>query len=140
MEYARVEGDREYVARLEHGRDWREQLEVFAAEEAIDAAVFFGLGAVEDAELYFYDQSEGVYESLRFEEPFEVTPAVGNISVLDGEHFAHTHVTLAREDGTVVAGHLEAATTFAGELYVRAFETSLEREHDPVTDLDLWGL
>ena len=140
MDYARVEGAREYVARLEHGRDWREQIEVFANEEAIDAAFFFGIGAVQDAELWFYDQDEGEYDAIRFEEPFEVTPAVGNISVLDGEPFAHTHATLSREDGSVVAGHLESATTFAGELYVRAFGTSLEREHDPVTDLDLWPL
>jgi Predicted DNA-binding protein with PD1-like DNA-binding motif len=140
MDYRCVEGAREYVARLEHGRDWRGQIEAFAADEGIDAAFFFGLGAVQDAELLFYDQDEQVYESHRFEEPFEMTPAVGNISLLDGEQFAHTHATLSREDGSTVAGHLDTATTFAGELYIREFETTLTREHDPVTDLDLWPL
>ena len=138
MHYTRVEGAREYVARLEHGRDWRGQIEAFAAEEGIDAAFFFGLGAVQDAELLFYDQDDGEYDAIVFDEPFEMTPAVGNISWLGDERFAHTHATLSREDGSVVAGHLEAATTFAGELYVREFDTSLEREYDPVTDLDLW--
>ncbi len=140
MDYTRVEAAGEYVARLEHGRDWRGQIEAFAEEEGIDAAFFFGLGAVQDAELLFYDQDEQVYESLAFDEPLEMTPAVGNISLLDGERFAHTHATLSRDDGTVLAGHLASATTFAGELYVRAFDTRLEREHDPVTDLDLWPL
>ncbi len=140
MDYTRVEGAREYVARLEHGRDWRGQIEAFAETEGVDAAFFFGLGAVQDAELLFYDQDEKQYEAVDFDEPFEMIPAVGNISWLDDERFAHTHATLSREDGSVIAGHLESATTFAGELYVREFETRLEREHDPVTDLDLWPL
>jgi predicted DNA-binding protein with PD1-like motif len=140
MDYEEVEGAREYVARLDHGRDWRGQIEEFAEDEGIDAAFFYGLGAVQDAELFFYDQDEQVYDSIVFDEPFEMTPAVGNISWLDDERFAHTHATLSREDGSVVAGHLESATTFAGELYVREFDTTLEREHDPVTDLDLWSI
>jgi predicted DNA-binding protein with PD1-like motif len=140
MDYQRVEGGREYVARLEHGRDWRGQIEEFADEEEIDAAFFIGLGAVQDAELLFYDQDEQEYDPVAFDEPFEVVPAVGNISWLYDERFAHTHMTLSREDGSVVAGHLDTATTFAGELYVREFDARLERDHDPVTDLDLWTL
>ena len=140
MDYQRVEGDREYVARLEHGRDWRGQIEAFADREGIDAAFFFGLGAVEDATLLFYDQDAREYDPVEFDEPFEVTAAVGNVSRLEDERFAHTHVTLSREDGTALGGHLDSATTFAGELYVREFDAHLEREHDDMTDLDLWPL
>ena len=155
MDYRRVAGGREFVARLDHGRDWRGQIEAFAEAEAIDAAFFLGLGAVQDATLLFYDQDEQEYEPVTFEEPFEVTAAVGNVSHLDsegrsssggrtdsgdGERFAHTHVTLTRADGRAIGGHLDAATTFAGELYVREFDAHLERAHDETTDLDLWPL
>jgi predicted DNA-binding protein with PD1-like motif len=140
MDYRRVEGGREYVARLDHGRDWRGQIEAFADAEAIDAAYFVGLGAVQDATLSFYDQDDQAYEPVTFEEPFEVTAAVGNVSHVDGERFAHTHVTLTREDGSAIGGHLDAATTFAGELYVREFDAHLERAHDETTGLDLWPL
>ena len=140
MDYQRVEGGREYVARLEHGRDWRGQIEAFTDRERIDAAFFFGLGAVEDATLLFYDQDAREYDPVEFDEPFEVTAAVGNVSRLEDERFAHTHVTLSREDGTALGGHLDSATTFAGELYVREFDARLEREHDDATDLDLWPL
>ncbi len=140
MDYQVVEGDREFVARLTHGRDWRRQIEAFADKESINAAFFLGLGAVQDATIFFYDQDEQEYYPVEFDEPFEVTTALGNISHLNGERFAHTHVTLSREDGTVVGGHLESATTFAGELYVRTFDTHLDRSHDPTTDLDLWPL
>jgi predicted DNA-binding protein with PD1-like motif len=140
MNYREVEGTREYVARLEHGRDWRGQIESFAETEGIDAAFFFGLGAVQDARLLFYDQDDKEYYPVEFDEPFEVVPVVGNISWLENERFAHTHAALSREDGGTVAGHLDAATVFAGELYVREFETRLERTRDEVTDLDLWSL
>jgi predicted DNA-binding protein with PD1-like motif len=139
MDYRQVEGAREFVARLDHGRDWRAQIEEFAADEDIDAAFFVGLGAVQDAEIYFYDQDEQEYYPERFDEPFEVASCTGNVSWLDGERFAHTHMVLSREDGSCVAGHLNEATTFAGELYVREFDTDLVREHDETTDLDLWG-
>jgi predicted DNA-binding protein with PD1-like motif len=140
MDYQQVEGGREYVARLDHDRDWRGQVEEFADAEEVDAAFFIGLGAVQDARLLYYDQDDQEYSPVEFDEPFEVVPAVGNISWLYDERFAHTHVTLSRADGTVVAGHLDTARTFAGELYVREFDTRLERDHDPVTDLDLWTL
>ena len=140
MDYREVDGARKYVARLEHGGDWRAQIEAFAEEEEIDAAFFYGLGAVQDATLMFYDQDDKEYEPIEFDEPLEVTPAIGNISWLGDERFAHTHMTLSRDDGTVIAGHLDSATVFAGELYVREFDTSLEREYDETTELDLWPL
>jgi predicted DNA-binding protein with PD1-like motif len=140
MHYQRVEGDREFVARLEHGRDWRGQIEAFADDEDIDAAFFFGLGAVQDATVHFYDQDVQEYHPVEFDEPLEVTTALGNISHLGDGRFAHTHVTLSRPDGSVIGGHLDSATTFAGELYIREFDAHLEREHDEVTDLDLWPL
>jgi predicted DNA-binding protein with PD1-like motif len=88
----------------------------------------------------FYDQDRTEYDSLAFDEPLEVAACMGNISHLDGERFAHTHAVLSRPDGEAVAGHLNAGTVWAGELYVRGFDTELQREHDEPTDLDLWNI
>jgi predicted DNA-binding protein with PD1-like motif len=140
MDYLEVEGTREFVARLAHGEDWRAQVEAFAADEGLSSAFFVGLGAVQDADVLFYDQDAGEYSTVAFDEPLEVAACVGNVSTLNGEPFAHTHAVLSREDGSTVAGHLDRATTFAGELYVRAFDADLERAHDETTDLDLWPL
>jgi predicted DNA-binding protein with PD1-like motif len=140
MEYLEVDGSREFVARLSHGADWRAQIESFAADEAVSSAFFVGLGAVQDAEIYYYDQSDREYRAVEFDEPLEMAACLGNVSELDGEPFAHTHAVLSREDGSTVAGHLNRATVFAGELYVRTFDVPLERAHDGTTDLDLWPL
>jgi len=140
MDYRPVETSAEFVCRLDHGADWRAEIESLADAEAIDAAFFYGLGAVEDAEVWFYDQDRQEYDSMVFAEPLEVAACVGNVSWLDDERFAHTHAVLSQPDGEAVAGHLNSATVWAGELYVRAFDTTLERAHDEPTDLDLWEL
>ena len=138
MHYRAVETESEYVARLETGADWRAEIERLAAEVEADAGWFTALGAVQDAELWFYDQDDLEYYPIEFDEPLEVASCVGNISLLDGERFAHTHAVLSRPDGETLAGHLNAATVFAGEVHLRVFAEPLEREHDETTDLDLW--
>ncbi len=138
MNYRAVETTREYVARLETGADWRAEIESLADEVEADAAWFTALGAVQDAELWFYDQDDLEYRPIEFDEPLEVASCVGNVSLLDGERFAHTHVVLSGPDGDAVAGHLNEATVFAGEVHMRVFEEPLERAHDETTDLDLW--
>lgn len=140
MDYRELDGGREFVARLETGADWREEIESVADDAGVDAGFFVALGAVSDVELFFYDQDEKAYDSLEFDEPLEVAACVGNVSWLDGERFAHTHAVCSRDDGSVVAGHLNAGTVFAGEVYLREFDAHLEREHDSTTDLDLWPL
>ena len=141
MHYREVEATREFVVRLETGRDWRGEVERLADEEDLDAAWFVGMGAVMDAEVWFYDQDEGEYYPVEFDEHLEVAACLGNVSLTpDGDRFAHTHAVLSRPDGEAIAGHLNSATVWAGELYVRAFETELERAHDEPTDLDLWEL
>jgi predicted DNA-binding protein with PD1-like motif len=140
MDYREVESTREFVCRLDHGADWREQIEDFADDHDIDAAFFYGLGAVQDAEIYFYDQDRTEYDAVTFDEPLEVAACMGNVSLLEGDRFAHTHAVLSRPDGEALAGHLNRGTVWAGELYLRAFDTTLERAHDGPTDLDLWEL
>ena len=140
MDYRSVDTAAEFVCRLDHGADWRSEIEALADDEDIDAAFFYGLGAVEDAEVWFYDQDRQEYDAIQFDEPLEVAACVGNVSWLEGDRLAHTHAVLSRPDGEALAGHLNSATVWAGELYVRAFDTTLERAHDEPTDLDLWEL
>ncbi len=128
----------EYLGSLDHGADWRAEIEAFADEHEVDAGWFWAMGAVQDVELWYYDQTDREYRSVSFDEPLEVASCVGNVANLDGERFAHTHMVLSRQSGQSLAGHLDTATVFAGECHLRAFERPLEREYDEATGLDLW--
>ena len=138
MNFEEVTTSSEFLGALDHGEDWRAEIESLADEAGVDAGWFTALGAVQDAELWFYDQDDLEYKSVRFDEPLEVAACVGNVSLLDGDRFAHTHVVLSRRSGQTLAGHLHRATVFAGEVHVREFDRELVREHDEVTELDLW--
>ncbi|WP_293032152.1 PPC domain-containing DNA-binding protein [Natronococcus sp.] len=138
MEYQEVEATREFLARLETGQDWRDEIETLAREENVEAGWFNAMGAVQDAEIWFYNQDKEEYQSVAFDEPLEVAACVGNIAKLDGDVFAHTHAVLSRRDGEALAGHLEGGTVFAGEVHLRAFEEPLVRNFDETTGLDLW--
>ncbi len=138
MQYQAVTPRETYLARLETGADWRAEIESLAEAEGIEAGWFNGMGAVEDAVIWFYDQNTKEYAAVEFDEPLEVAACVGNVSLLNGEIFAHTHAVLSRPDGETIAGHLEAATVFAGEVCLQAFEEPLVREFDETTELDLW--
>lgn len=138
MDYREVSPDREVMARLEHGADWREELESLARSIDAEAAWFRAMGAVQNAEIWFYDQEALEYEAVYFDEPLEVAACLGNVSWLDEERFAHTHAVLSRPSGQTLAGHLNRATVFAGEVHMRSFEEPLSRHHDADTDLDLW--
>lgn len=120
------------------GRRLAREIEDLARAEDVEAGWFTALGAVQDAEVWFYDQDETEYQSVTFDEPLEVAACVGNVSLLDGDVFAHTHVVLSRPSGQALAGHLDSATVWAGECHLRAFAEPLERSHDAATDLDLW--
>lgn len=166
MEFRGVEPVGEYVGSMTPGEDWRAEIEAMYAAVEGDAAWFSAFGGVTDAEVSFYDQHDCSYGPTVFDEPMEVASCTGNVAQIadgtdDDTPYAHTHAVLAQSDGKVVAGHLNAGTVFVGEVYMRAFDTSLTREHgetpilrtddswrergndgdrasDPVTGLHLW--
>lgn len=138
MNYREVTPTATYLARLDNGADWRAEIEALATDVNAEAGWFTAMGAVQDAELWYYDQDDLEYQSVDFEEPLEVAACIGNIAYLDGDRFAHTHAVLSRRSGQTLAGHLNRATVFAGEVYLEAFEEPLTRDHDTTTDLDLW--
>jgi predicted DNA-binding protein with PD1-like motif len=138
MNYEEVEAAREFVGRLDHGADWRAEIEGLAADEGVDAGWFTAMGSVQDADLWYYDQDDLEYQTVTFDEPLEVAACVGNVADLDGEVFAHTHAVLSRRSGQTLAGHLDSATVWAGEVRLTEFDTELVRDHDPETDLSLW--
>jgi len=176
MHYQEVTEGSSVLARLEYGADWGAELEAVARAADVESAWFFGAGAVEDAELAYYDQDEFAHVSVEYEEPLQVPIAMGTItratsdkgapedgpsgttdtaeegrtSAADVEEgssaeesaqlSARTRVVLSRPSGQALAGVLERATVFGGEVYLKAFAEPVSREPDAATDMDLLSL
>ncbi|MFB6095292.1 MAG: PPC domain-containing DNA-binding protein [Halodesulfurarchaeum sp.] len=140
MEYQEVSVGRTVLGTLELGTEWGSELVALAETAGVESGWYWGRGAVEDAELDIYDQDEFTFESVSFPEPLQVPIAVGTVSVDDGEPVVETSAVLARPSGQALAGVLERATVFTGEVLLRAFEEPIEREPAEATGAPTWTL
>jgi predicted DNA-binding protein with PD1-like motif len=130
-----------HVVRLNTGEDLLDGITAYATDNGIAAAWLTYLGAVSRAALRYYDQDERVYVDFDLDEHLEVLSGVGNVSLLDGKPFVHTHAAFADEDGRAWGGHLNTGTTvWALEIRIQELVgDALVREPDDCTSLSLWG-
>jgi predicted DNA-binding protein with PD1-like motif len=131
-----------YMGKLKCGSDLLEELTHFCTERNITLGRVEAIGAVQTANLGFYDQETKTYGFEALDSEMEITNLTGNISLKDGKPFVHAHVTLVDGAGKFFGGHLASGTkVFACEFVLQAFDgPSLERELDEETGLPLWRM
>lgn len=99
------------IFRFEDGKDVVEGLKLAAKEHQIQSGIILsGIGMLRDSEISFFSREKMNYVTNRFNEPVELLSFSGNISMLNNESFFHLHVALAKEDNSVIGGHLKKAT------------------------------
>ncbi|MFQ5947934.1 MAG: PPC domain-containing DNA-binding protein [Acidimicrobiia bacterium] len=130
-----------HLVRFNTGEDILSGLTEFARDHDIGAGSFTYLGAVQRASLRYYDQKAQEYCDFCIHERLEVLAGVGNVSLLDGEPFVHTHAVFGDFRGRAFGGHInEGCDVFALEITFQ--ELSGEppvRQSDDCTGLTLWG-
>jgi uncharacterized protein len=132
---------RRIMGRLAKGEDLLAALTQVAREYGITLAEVQAIGAVSQARVGYYHQTERQYYWLDLERPLEIASLIGNISVKDGEPMVHAHVTLSDGDGRAFGGHLANGTlVFACEFAIQEYQsaTPLVRQMDDPTGLFLW--
>lgn len=130
-----------FLVRLDRGEEVIEALASFAARRKIDGGFLQGIGAVENAEIGYFDLARKKYRRRAITPVAEVVSLSGNISLLDGKPFIHAHIILAGPDQKVSGGHLFSATVaITLEIYVRVIRGRLVRKHDPKTGFNFWQL
>jgi len=127
------------VCRLDYESDLLESIKALAEENGLVSATFSAIGAVKNAIVSFYDQSEKRYRDLTFDKPLEVLTCSGNIGKLKGETLVHAHIMLSDIEGRAFGGHLMKGTkVFAVEVVMTELkDVELMREFDPATGLNL---
>lgn len=130
-----------YVIRLEGEDEIIDSLKVLVEKEEIRGGFFYGLGAVKNVSLGYFDVEKKEYKEKSFEQDFELTSMVGDVAFSGDKIIVHAHVTLAGEDFKVVAGHLNKATvTATTEIVFNPIEGKLSKKIDPITGLNLMDL
>lgn len=124
------------VAILEKGEEIKESLKKIAKKHNF-YGFFFGIGAVANPVVGFFDKEEGEYIREEQEGEFEVLSLLGDISEAEDEPTVHGHIVLGDEKYRARGGHLvEAQVSVTLELFL--FRTpKLIREQDEKTNLKL---
>jgi hypothetical protein len=127
-----------YILRFDRGEELVESLLSFCREREILSAWVEGLGATDKTQISLYDLKTQTYLRHNLEEDFEILSLTGNIALVEGKPLLHAHVTLGKDDTSVVGGHLHALrVSGTAEIKITKFENVMERLVDPKTGLKL---
>ena len=137
MEYKRF-GDTIF-ARLDRGEEILEQLKILALQENIKLASVRGLGAVDEFTVGVFKTDRKQYDANSFTGYFEIVSLTGTITTMDGEYYAHLHMSAGNENGEVFGGHLNRAMISATcELVIQVVDGTVERRFDPEIGLNVF--
>ncbi|MBR2582771.1 MAG: DNA-binding protein [Oscillospiraceae bacterium] len=137
MEYKRF--DNTIVARIDRGEEILTELKKIALAEKIRLGHISALGAVGDFTVGVFHTAEKQYCANRFTGDWEIVSLVGNITQMNGEYYAHLHMSAGGTDGVVVGGHLNSATVSATcEMFITVLDGAVERRYDAEIGLNLF--
>lgn len=137
MDYRRF--GKTIVMRIDRGEEILTQLKAMALKEDIKLASVRALGATNDFTVGVFKVDEKKYYANHFTGDFEIVSLTGTISTMNGEYYAHLHMSAGDEQGRVFGGHLnEAIISATCEMVVEVLDGRVERTHDADVGLNLF--
>ena len=125
MEYRKF--DNVIIARIDKGEEILEQLKAIAVNANIKLASINALGV------------EKKYYSNSFKGYYEITSLTGTINTMDGEYYAHLHMSVGNEKGEVFGGHLNRAVVSATcEMVITVIDGKVDRVYDEKIGLNVF--
>ncbi len=110
----------------------------FCSQHQITAGWLNGIGAVDGAEIGYYDLGHKTYQWQKLDGLYEILSISGNVSTWSEQIILHLHIELADSRLQTIGGHLkEAKVGGTAEIYLQVFDQLLTRAEDPATGLKL---
>jgi len=138
MKHANLD-DHTHALRLELGEDIHSSIQDFCSGNGINNASVQGIGSVDSPTLAHYSIKSKQFADKHLDGIYEVTSLLGNVALVDGQPFAHLHVTVTDPDMQVRGGHLvkgQASATL--ELILTAYPSHHWKTDDETIGLKLW--
>ena len=137
MDYKRF--NNAIVLRVDRGEEILEQLKAVCLKENVKLASVSGIGAINDLTSGVWDVERKEYYSNHFTGVYEVANLVGTITTMNGEYYAHIHISAGDAQGHVVGGHLNRAVISATcEMVVTVIPGTVDRAFSPEVGLNLF--
>lgn len=136
MDYRRF--DDTVIVRIDRGEEILAQLKSIALAENIALASVRALGAVDDFTVGVFKTGEKKYYANHFAGDFEIVSLTGTISTMNGEYYAHLHMSAGDEKGFVFGGHLnEAVVSATCEMVIEIIHGEVDRAFSEEIGLNL---
>lgn len=118
------------IIRLKPGDEILESIGAACRENGIVCGYVTGIGASDDAVVGCFSREKKDYTDREYTGDMEICSLVGNITQKDGAIFPHIHITLAREDGVIVGGHLKRAViSLTAEIFISSTDCVINRKY-----------
>lgn len=125
--------------RVDRGEEIHEQLKKVCLQENVKLASVTGIGAVNDVVAGVWDVEKKQYFSNHFHGVYEVTNITGTITTMNGEYYAHLHITIGDSEGHAVGGHMNSAVVSAtSEIVLQLIDGTVERQYNDDVGLNLF--
>lgn len=129
------------IIRLEKGEEVVSTIVDICKEYNVKLGVITGIGAVNYAEVGYFDVEKKKYYSNEFKGNLEILSLMGNITNKDGEVYIHPHLTFADEEGNAKGGHLNKAIISAtGEIIIEKIDDYIGRVFSDEIGLNLMDI
>lgn len=120
-----------YMLRVQRGDDIFAVLTDLCQAEHITFAAISGIGAMDEVECALYCPTDRDYQSHIFRGMLEMTSLTGNVTLFNDEIYLHLHANFARDDCTVIGGHLiRAVVAGTAEIFIRTLDGTVNRTPD----------
>ena len=126
-------------ARIDRGEEILEKLKEISVKENIKLAHVSALGATNDFTVGVFNVDEKKYYANSFSGNFEIVSLTGTVTTMDGEFYAHLHMSAGNDKGKVFGGHLNRARISATcEMVITVTDGMVERKFNEDVGLNLF--
>jgi uncharacterized protein len=95
----------------------------------LKSAAIWGIGAIAEPKLAYYNLDTKQYSYKTFAGDFEIISLIGNITKLDDKYIVHAHIAVSDGNFQLVAGHLsEATVSVTAEITILPFSGAINRK------------
>ena len=142
MKSIKTKVKRVIVGKLEPDEDIIDAITDLVKKQNITSGFINIIGALKQVTIGFFDLESMQYNFKTFDEDVELISCKGNVSYKEGEPIIHLHVTIGREDFSLIGGHLSqpSIVSITGEVFIFEIGEKLNRAIDPKFGLTLMDL
>ncbi|NJE47567.1 DUF296 domain-containing protein [Thermococcus sp. GR7] len=110
---------RNFLFRVPEGKELLSFINEFARKNNVLIGTVSAIGSLRNPKIGYFVEEEGQYKVIELKGIYELVSLSGNISLKDGEPFAHIHVALGDSEGRLWGGHLVEGEVFVAEVYIQ---------------------